>query len=398
MLFVRKSLVPGCGPDASRREAGRRHPQVREIGTHPAAPYLAIADALAFHQAIGQPRKLQRLVYLRDLWVEPLTAIPGSCCTPRSAPGSPAGSPCSRWRGRERGAGEGAVGQAPDLHGRDQARRVRGDPGLAQRLHQPLARSNASSTGAGRGRERPARGPELPDSAPGQRGGGSVGCAASRRARASSRSGSAGPRSWQERQSSRRDATGITPRLSAYTGDSSRSRRARRRAAPHLPRSAAREGCPARWRRRPRTRRAGACAGPRSAEPWRRSRAPGGRRRGTPAAPGNGIQFGLGDVLAGREQPREPPATVDGIGVLRVRFVPQAAGPAVTAGAQVGDRDAQEEAAVRGAVGGLAVTDVAGRAREEAPLEREPGRVAAHPPGDREAHGMAGQAGWRWRS
>jgi len=43
-----------------------------EIGTHPAAPYLAIAEALTFHQGIGGKRKEARLIYLRDSWAIPL--------------------------------------------------------------------------------------------------------------------------------------------------------------------------------------------------------------------------------------------------------------------------------------------------------------------------------------
>ena len=39
-----------------------------EIGTHPAANYLAIGDALTFHQGIGSKRKEARLIYLRDRW------------------------------------------------------------------------------------------------------------------------------------------------------------------------------------------------------------------------------------------------------------------------------------------------------------------------------------------
>ena len=39
-----------------------------EIGTHPAANHNAIAEALAFHQAIGTERKAARLRYLNDRW------------------------------------------------------------------------------------------------------------------------------------------------------------------------------------------------------------------------------------------------------------------------------------------------------------------------------------------
>jgi selenocysteine lyase/cysteine desulfurase len=77
MLFVRKDRIRGVWPLMAADE--KQDADIRkfeEIGTHPAAPYLAIAEAIAFHQAIGQPRKLQRLVHLRDLWVEPLKAHP----------------------------------------------------------------------------------------------------------------------------------------------------------------------------------------------------------------------------------------------------------------------------------------------------------------------------------
>ena len=43
-----------------------------EIGTHPAANYLAIAEALTFHEGIGPLRKQARLVYLRNRWAERL--------------------------------------------------------------------------------------------------------------------------------------------------------------------------------------------------------------------------------------------------------------------------------------------------------------------------------------
>ena len=44
-----------------------------EVGTHPAANALAVAQAVAFHRAIGPRRKLARLRYLRDLWLDRLT-------------------------------------------------------------------------------------------------------------------------------------------------------------------------------------------------------------------------------------------------------------------------------------------------------------------------------------
>ena len=43
-----------------------------EIGTHPAANYIAIADALTFHQGIGAKRKEERLRYLTRYWADQL--------------------------------------------------------------------------------------------------------------------------------------------------------------------------------------------------------------------------------------------------------------------------------------------------------------------------------------
>jgi selenocysteine lyase/cysteine desulfurase len=77
MLYVRKERIAGVWSlmAADEKQDGDIR-KFEEIGTHPAAPYLAIAEAVSFHQAIGQPRKLLRLVHLRDQWVEPLTSHP----------------------------------------------------------------------------------------------------------------------------------------------------------------------------------------------------------------------------------------------------------------------------------------------------------------------------------
>ena len=48
-----------------------------EIGTHPAANHNAIAEALAFHQAIGVERKAARLRYLNERWATKVEKLPG---------------------------------------------------------------------------------------------------------------------------------------------------------------------------------------------------------------------------------------------------------------------------------------------------------------------------------
>jgi selenocysteine lyase/cysteine desulfurase len=45
-----------------------------EIGTHPAANTLAVAEALTFHEGLGAARKAARLRHLRDRWARPLLA------------------------------------------------------------------------------------------------------------------------------------------------------------------------------------------------------------------------------------------------------------------------------------------------------------------------------------
>ncbi|HYH80527.1 MAG TPA: hypothetical protein VEX86_12045 [Longimicrobium sp.] len=47
-----------------------------DIGTHPAANALAVAEAMLFTQAIGIDNKAARLVYLRDRWANALRRHP----------------------------------------------------------------------------------------------------------------------------------------------------------------------------------------------------------------------------------------------------------------------------------------------------------------------------------
>ncbi|GAB5521882.1 MAG: aminotransferase class V-fold PLP-dependent enzyme [Rhodothermales bacterium] len=69
MLYVKQNKIGDLWPlmaaDAKQDDDIRKF---EEIGTHPAANYLAIAEALTFHQTIGAKRKEARLRYLRDYW------------------------------------------------------------------------------------------------------------------------------------------------------------------------------------------------------------------------------------------------------------------------------------------------------------------------------------------
>jgi isopenicillin-N epimerase len=69
-LYVRRNNIEKVWPltpaAASKSKDIRKF---EEIGTHPAANHNAIAEALAFHQAIGIERKSARLRYLSDRWI-----------------------------------------------------------------------------------------------------------------------------------------------------------------------------------------------------------------------------------------------------------------------------------------------------------------------------------------
>jgi len=76
-LYVRRENIAKLWPltpaAASKTDNIRKF---EEVGTHPAANHNAIAEALAFHQAIGIERKSARLRYLTDRWVKQIDALP----------------------------------------------------------------------------------------------------------------------------------------------------------------------------------------------------------------------------------------------------------------------------------------------------------------------------------
>jgi len=72
-LYVRREKIPDlwplmAAPDTMDDDIRK----YEEIGTHPAANYLAIAEALTFHEGLGAERKQARLTFLRDLWAQRL--------------------------------------------------------------------------------------------------------------------------------------------------------------------------------------------------------------------------------------------------------------------------------------------------------------------------------------
>lgn len=73
LLHVRKEKIKDLWPLMAAPEGMDEDiRKYEEIGTHPAANYIAIAEALTFHQGIGAKRKEDRLRYLRDYWAKPL--------------------------------------------------------------------------------------------------------------------------------------------------------------------------------------------------------------------------------------------------------------------------------------------------------------------------------------
>lgn len=73
LLYVRKSEIANIWPmQAATDVMDDNIRKFEEIGTHPAANYLAIGEALTFHQGIGGERKAARLIYLRDRWANRL--------------------------------------------------------------------------------------------------------------------------------------------------------------------------------------------------------------------------------------------------------------------------------------------------------------------------------------
>jgi selenocysteine lyase/cysteine desulfurase len=61
-------------PTAASRDGDIR--KFEEIGTHPAANHNAIAEALVFHQGIGIERRIARMVYLRNRWIDQIKSEP----------------------------------------------------------------------------------------------------------------------------------------------------------------------------------------------------------------------------------------------------------------------------------------------------------------------------------
>jgi isopenicillin-N epimerase len=76
-LYVRRERIEHTWPlQAAPARSDKDIRKFEEVGTISAAPYAAINEALAFHQAIGAERKAARLRYLTMRWVNQLRKNP----------------------------------------------------------------------------------------------------------------------------------------------------------------------------------------------------------------------------------------------------------------------------------------------------------------------------------
>jgi len=77
MLYVKRDKIDKIWPlMAAEAKQANDIRKFEEIGTHSAAPKLAIGEALVFHNAIGGKRKEARLRYLSRYWMNKLKELP----------------------------------------------------------------------------------------------------------------------------------------------------------------------------------------------------------------------------------------------------------------------------------------------------------------------------------
>ncbi|HEU5162115.1 MAG TPA: aminotransferase class V-fold PLP-dependent enzyme [Thermoanaerobaculia bacterium] len=77
LLYARRDLIPTVWPlmAAEDRQAADIR-KFEEIGTHSAAPRVAIGEAILFHDGVGAARKEARLRYLSRYWMNQVKSLP----------------------------------------------------------------------------------------------------------------------------------------------------------------------------------------------------------------------------------------------------------------------------------------------------------------------------------
>ena len=77
LLYVKRDKIAGVWPLFAAEEKQKSDiRKFEEIGTHSAAPRLAIGEAMLFHNGVGGKRKEARLRYLSRYWMDQLKGIP----------------------------------------------------------------------------------------------------------------------------------------------------------------------------------------------------------------------------------------------------------------------------------------------------------------------------------
>jgi selenocysteine lyase/cysteine desulfurase len=77
LLYVKRDKIEKLWPlMAAESKQANDIRKFEEIGTHPAAPRLAIGEAMLFHNGIGGKRKEARLRYLSRYWMNRLKDVP----------------------------------------------------------------------------------------------------------------------------------------------------------------------------------------------------------------------------------------------------------------------------------------------------------------------------------
>jgi selenocysteine lyase/cysteine desulfurase len=77
MLYVKRDKIEKVWPlMAAEKKQMTDIRKYEEIGTHSAAPHLAIGEAILFHNGLGGERKEKRLRYLSRYWMNNLKTLP----------------------------------------------------------------------------------------------------------------------------------------------------------------------------------------------------------------------------------------------------------------------------------------------------------------------------------
>ena len=109
-----------------------------EVGTHSAAPRLAIGEAMLFHNGIGGKRKEARLRYLSRYWMNRLKDVPKVSFNTSFDPNQSCAIANVNIAGSDPiGNRQLSLQQAPHLHHTDRSRGIQRNPHHAKRLHHP---------------------------------------------------------------------------------------------------------------------------------------------------------------------------------------------------------------------------------------------------------------------